>query len=84
MNDGLGVHRRQGVLFSGIGVNRSIVSAKIPIAGGHFLSLLLQNFHKHVQYHPDEHNIYHGPLYGVIGVDSAYESKKTMIIFFFL
>jgi hypothetical protein len=84
MNYGLGVHRRQGVLHSGSGVNRSMVSAKISVAGGHFWSLLLQNFHKHVQYQPDEHNIYHGPLYGVIGVDSACESKKTMILFFFL
>jgi hypothetical protein len=84
MNGGFGVHRRQVVLHSGVGVNRSIVSAEISVAGGYARSLLLQNFHKDMQCHPDERNIYHGPLGGVIGVDSACESKKTMTIFFFL
>jgi hypothetical protein len=84
MLNGLGVHRRQVVLHSGGGVNRSIVSAEKSVAGGHVRSVLLQNLHKHVHLHPDEHNIYHGPLGGVVGIDFSSESKKTMAIFFSL
>jgi hypothetical protein len=83
MHNGLGDHRRQVVLHSGGGVNRSIVSAENSVAGGHVQSFLLQNPHKHVHLHPDERNIYHGPLFGVFGVDFSCKSKKTMTIFFF-
>jgi hypothetical protein len=82
--DHLSAHRRQVVLHSAGGVDRSIVSLEISVTGVHFRSLLLHDLHKPVQQCPDECSIDNSPLGDMVGEDFTLQLKKTMGIVFFL